>query len=74
VNADFFKCFYPEPCTHLAPDEEVEELRSQRAFYNDEESVRRRRLVNSAKKYNRLTDPDQMTGEPDWRRSLVKKR
>jgi hypothetical protein len=72
VNADYLRCVYPEPCPFLISDDEVEELRAERSLELDDRSLRRRNRENHARDLDRLSNPEQMLGEAQWARSLVK--
>lgn len=71
ANADYVRCFMPEPCPNLLSDEEV----ASREFGScgtDLQRFDRRTRSHRAREMNRLVSPSRMLQEGQWHRSLVK--
>jgi len=62
VNADYLRCVYPEPCAHLIPEAEAEQLRADQSDG-----------LSAALEKARLVSPEPMLDEAEWTRSLVAK-
>jgi hypothetical protein len=61
VNADYLRCFDPEPCPHILSDAEVLKLRAPlMGFPADEVLSPRRREAIRRREYDHLTDPNYM--------------
>jgi len=69
VNAEYLKCFLPEPCPNFLSDEEARAAREKRDLLN--RPLQRPVRQNLGRELNRLISPDEMLREPQWRRSLV---
>jgi len=69
VNAEYLKCFFPEPCPNFLSDEQARVAREKRDLVNRplQKPVRQ----NLGRELNRLISPDEMLREAQWRRSLV---
>ncbi|MGO9567262.1 MAG: hypothetical protein ACLP5H_06965 [Desulfomonilaceae bacterium] len=72
VNADYLKCFLPEPCPHLLPDEEINRLAQTSGPHKRLTSPERRAHSRQCREMDRLANPDQMLREAQWNRSLIR--
>jgi hypothetical protein len=71
ANADYVRCFMPEPCPNLLSDEEAASFEFA-ACKADTSHVHRRSSGHRAREMNRLVSPSRMLQEGQWHRSLVK--
>lgn len=69
ANADYLRCFMPEPCPNLLSDEEV--ASSEFAACRAAASIDRRSSGHRDREMNRLVSPSRMLQEERWHRSLV---
>jgi hypothetical protein len=69
INADYLKCFFPEPCPHFLSDEEAQARRESRD--TAQRSVQKQIRQHQSRELDRLISPDEMLREAQWRRSLV---
>jgi len=69
VNAEYLKCFFPEPCPNFLSDEEAGAAREKRDLVN--RPFQRPVKQNLGRELNRLISPDEMLREAHWHRSLV---
>jgi hypothetical protein len=71
VNADYVRCFLPEPCPHALSDEEVGRIQEGAASDKAPLIPKYRQGKERGLMRDRLVNPDRMVEEPDWRRSLL---
>ncbi len=71
VNADYLRCFLPEPCAHLMSDDEIRGLEATVGSVNHRPSPERRERSRHARELDRLVNPDLMLREAQWNRSLI---
>lgn len=72
VNADYVKCFLPEPCPHLMSDDEVRSWRTLGDCARIRQLSERRALSREARELDRLANPEHMLREEQRNRSLVR--
>lgn len=69
VNAEYLRCFFPEPCPNFVSDEEAQSARELRDAAG--RSLPRQISHHQGREMNRLISPDEMLREAQWHRSLV---
>lgn len=69
VNAEYVRCFFPEPCPHLLSDEEARAALEARRHRQLPLEGKARQL--RARERERLVNPEEMLHEERWRRSLL---
>ena len=69
ANAEYLRCFFPEPCSHFLSDEEARAARELRD--QGKRSVQSQIRQNQRREVHRLVNPDEMLREPQWLRSLL---
>jgi hypothetical protein len=70
ANADYLRCFMPEPCPNLLSDEEAASSEFV-ACSADTSHLNRRTRGHRAREISRLVSPSRMLQEAQWHRSLV---
>ncbi len=72
-NAEYLRCCNPGPCPHLISDEELAELTPAGDDARDAGAADRRNKAQCAREFERLSSPNAMLSEADWKRSLIKR-
>ena len=71
VNADYLRCFDPDPCPHLMDDQEVRAIQNEAVPMDSDAFSKRRIDTKRAREKEHLTNPDTMLWEPNFNRSLL---
>jgi hypothetical protein len=71
VNADYLRCVLPEPCPHLISDSDADVTNREFRWGNDFHHKARLGRGRQGRESDRFVNPNQMLGEPAWRRSLL---